>query len=30
MEEGIGPVDLLSRIVDLSLAAHRAKKGPLD
>ncbi len=29
IEEGIGPMALVSRIVDLSLAAHRAKKGPL-
>jgi D-alanine-D-alanine ligase len=29
MEEGIGPVDLLTRIVELSMAAHGRKKGPL-
>ena len=29
MEEGIGPVDLLTRIIELSLEAHAAKKGPL-
>ncbi|MCB0216936.1 MAG: ATP-grasp domain-containing protein [Chloroflexi bacterium] len=30
MEEGIGPFDLITRIVDGSLAAHAAKRGPLD
>lgn len=29
IEEGIGPMDLVSRVVDLSLAAHAGKKGPL-
>jgi len=29
IEEGIGPMDLVTRIIDLSLAAHRGKKGPL-
>jgi D-alanine-D-alanine ligase-like ATP-grasp enzyme len=29
MEEGIGPMDLLTRIIELSLEAHAAKKGPL-
>jgi D-alanine-D-alanine ligase len=29
IEEGIGPVELVTRVIDLSLAAHRAKKGPL-
>jgi len=29
IEEGIGPVALVTRIIDLSLAAHRGKKGPL-
>jgi D-alanine-D-alanine ligase len=30
MEEGIGPRELLTRIVEASLSAHAAKKGPLD
>jgi D-alanine-D-alanine ligase len=30
MEEGIGPRELLTRIVEASRAAHDAKKGPLD
>lgn len=30
MEEGIGPRELLTKVVDASLAAHREKKGPLD
>jgi len=29
IEEGIGPMDLLTRVVERSLAAHGAKKGPL-
>jgi D-alanine-D-alanine ligase len=29
MEEGIGPVELLTRIVRLSMEAHEGKKGPL-
>jgi len=29
MEEGLGPVDLLTRVVELSLEAHGRKKGPL-
>lgn len=29
IEEGIGPTDLLTRIVERSMAAHAAKKGPL-
>ncbi len=29
IEEGIGPMDLVTRIVERSLAAHRQKKGPL-
>jgi D-alanine-D-alanine ligase len=29
MEEGIGPTDLLTRVIQRSLAAHAAKKGPL-
>lgn len=29
MEEGIGPMDLLTRVVELSMAEHAAKKGPL-
>ena len=29
MEEGIGPMDLLTRVIELSLGAHEAKKGPL-
>jgi D-alanine-D-alanine ligase len=28
-EEGMGPTDLVSRIVDLALDAHASKKGPL-
>lgn len=30
IEEGIGPMALVTRIIETSLAAHRAKKGPLD
>jgi D-alanine-D-alanine ligase len=29
IEEGIGPVELVTRVIDQSLAAHQAKKGPL-
>ncbi len=29
MEEGISPTELLTRVIELSLEAHRAKKGPL-
>lgn len=29
MEEGIGPMDLLTRVIEGSLAAHATKKGPL-
>lgn len=29
IEEGIGPMDLVTRIIDLSIEAHRTKKGPL-
>ena len=30
IEEGIGPMALVSLIIERSLAAHQAKKGPLD
>lgn len=30
MEADIGPMDLLTHVVEASLAAHAAKKGPLD
>lgn len=30
IEEGIGPMALVTRIIETSLAAHGAKKGPLD
>ena len=29
MEEGVGPSALLTRVIDLSLQAHAAKRGPL-
>ncbi len=29
MEEGLSPTALLTRVIELSLEAHRAKKGPL-
>lgn len=29
MEDGIGPMALISRVIELSLEAHAAKKGPL-
>lgn len=29
IEEGIAPMDLVTRVIEVSLAAHRAKKGPL-
>jgi D-alanine-D-alanine ligase len=29
MEDGIGPMQLLTRVIELSLDAHRGKKGPL-
>jgi len=30
IEEGIGPMELVTRVVDGSLAAHAGKRGPLD
>lgn len=30
IEEGIGPMDLVGLVIERSLAAHAAKKGPLD
>jgi D-alanine-D-alanine ligase len=28
-EEGLGPTELVGRIVDLAVEAHAAKRGPL-